>query len=220
MHDACCSLATWTICTMSHLESSNQSVGNQKSTPSFPRSQLTQPLPPCETGLIQRELTQPSCSRKKCPNLRPIAVQATTPVPRHPLCVKSVSAQVRPSSLPRRNRPARSLKKLKANSQQVTSRTSARPLGRTSRARRARHSSKIRVSLRNQRRTASHPSTSQRSLRTSFVFLSHPSSFLWGSDCAHVRTLWIGAELRIGSWRPKRNKGRRRRRTQIEPRNG
>jgi|SRR6266850_497082 len=53
------------------------------------------------------------------------------------------------------------------DSQQVTSRTSAKPLGRTSRARRARHSSKIRVSLRNQRRTASHPSTSRRSSRTS-----------------------------------------------------
>ena len=31
---------------------------------------------------------------------------------------------------------------------------------------------------------------------------------------------YIGVELRIGSWRPKRSKGRRRRQTQIEPRNG
>lgn len=72
----------------------NQSAENQKSTLVFPRS-LT------GTHCLQRELTQPSCSQspEKCPNLRPIVVQPTTPVPRHPLCVKSVSAQVRPTML-------------------------------------------------------------------------------------------------------------------------
>jgi len=121
---------------------------------------------------FQRELTQPSYftheNQEKCPNLHPIAIQPTTPAPRHLPSAKSVSAQ-------------------------VTLRTSAKPLDRTSHARRARRSSKIRVPSPNQRPTESHRSTSQRSLKTR-------------------------AELRIGSWRPRRSRGSRKR--QIERRNG
>lgn len=46
----------------------------------------------CCVRLLRRK------KRKRCPNSRPIHALGTTPVPRHPPSVKSVSEQVRPAA--------------------------------------------------------------------------------------------------------------------------
>jgi len=84
---------------------------------------------------------------------------------------------------------------VKSVSEQGILHTNASPLARTSRVRRARPNSKIHISSLNQRKTVTRPSTCPRSSRTR-------------------------VEPRIESWRQRRGKERKRRKSRIERPNG
>ena len=151
----------------------------------------------------------------RCPNSLPIAAQGTTPVPRHPPSVKNVSDQVRrPSTFAITDRRTE-----KITGHFTYECKDTRPY--VSRPSRTAQLENPQLLLAAAKSKADEDSSSvPDEFKNKFVFSFSFSVVKRETRCvfSYSSLVLIGAELRIGSWRQRRSKERRRRR--IERRNG